>query len=373
VRCGAGSSRFHPKGFVSMPSYIHHTELPYGAGEICTCQSDHWRRQIHARCGACSKWIYPGIHPHAGVHSRALDWLAESRHVVMCGTTAIGGLPRYGMRLPSRDTNPLRVAGYRRSRWDRGLRVGIELELLAGQDGDNSGLVQMRTLDAFLAFNRDFGRNARVGMYGVLKHEASVRQGFELCTVPCTVQEHTQHLHCMRDMLWLDSHQDCGLHIHMDRRDLTPILLGKLFQFWNRVADLATTHQVMGRGSNHWAVRTDTRRSSGMPYQNPRRAGRRNHHLFGGKMRVLRVDRPSTIELRLPAASINPAIVVGRISAFVTSTLFLRDVSIADVSAGRITLESMYAWCMEHDRQQDPDIAPFVSAWDLLVPNTTWR
>lgn len=356
-----------------MPSYVHHTELPYGAGEICTCQRDHWQRSIHARCGTCSKWIYPGPATHY-VAPRAVQWLGESGNVVMCGTERVGLLPQYGMRLPSRDTAPTKCAKYRRSRWDRDLRVGIELELLATSEMENSGVLQMRTLNSFLLLNRNHGGNQRFPMYAVLKHEASCRYGFEVCTVPCTVIEHQLQLSALRDMPWLHISSDCGLHIHMDRRDLTPLLYGKLFCFWNKVAQAdPNVVRVMGRAHNHWAELPRRIVSSGLPYQHPRR-GRHGRHssAVGGKMRVMRVDRPDTIELRLPQASNDPNVVLGRISAFVASTLFLRDVSIADVAAGRITLSSMYSWCMEHDRQQDLDISPFVRHWQTVVPSS-WR
>lgn len=363
-----------------MPSYVHHTELPYGAGEICTCQRDHWRRQIHARCGQCSKWIYPGPESYH-VAPRALEWLAESGQVAMCGTESIGLLPRYGMRLPSRDTSPTKCAKYRRSRWDRRLRVGIELEVLAASDSENTGVLQMRTLDAFMQLNALRPGLDRVPMYAVVKNEASVRHGFEICTVPCTMTEHMLQLSCLRHMPYLRVNSDCGLHIHMDRRDLTPLLYGKLFCFWNKVAqaDLDVV-RVMGRTHNHWALLPNRIPPAGLPYQTPgpRRHGRnsrygRHWHSVSGKMRVMRVDRPDTIELRLPMASQDPDVVLGRISAFVTSTLFLRDVSIADVAAGRITLSSMYAWCMDDvERQQDPDIRPFVDHCRNSVPSS-WR
>lgn len=362
-----------------MPSYVHHTELPYGAGEICTCQRDHWQRQLHARCGQCSKWIYPGPATHY-VAPRAVEWLGETGNVVMCGTERVGLLPQYGMRLPSRETDPARCSGYRRSRWDRQLRIGIELEVLAASDMDNSGVLQMRTLDAFLALNRKFDERHRVPMYCVLKHEASCRYGFEICTIPCTLEEHALQLHALRDMRYLHLNGDCGLHIHMDRRDLTPLLYGKLFTFWNKVAQGdPNVVRVMGRAHNHWAMLPNRMPSSGLPYQTPgpRRHGRNSRrgrywHSVCGKMRVMRVDRADTIELRLPAASTDPTVVLGRISAFVASTLFLRDVSIADVAAGRITLSSMYSWCMEHDRQLDPDISPFLTHWQSAVPSS-WR
>ena len=119
-----------------------------------------------------------------------------------------------------------------------------------------------RYLDSAMEATAKSWRNARfihAGGYMLAKEDGSVMgdHPVELVTVPCTVPEHhkvlsaafpTGRLGSGGFRAW--SNGSCGMHVHVGRRSLTPLQIGKGKVFFNHPANIAFVIDVAGRRPN---------------------------------------------------------------------------------------------------------------------------
>ena len=139
---------------------------------------------------------------------------------------------------------------------DGPLYLGVELEV------DEAGKDNINAVQALRAFNQE-------NVYGYVKSDGSLNDGFELVTHPCTLETHLQQvpwretLEALRGMGYR-SHAPgtCGLHVHVSRKALgkdvyeqeeTIAKLLYIFErFWQEILRFSrrTESQI-----NHWAAR----------------------------------------------------------------------------------------------------------------------
>ena len=127
---------------------------------------------------------------------------------------------------------------------------------------DEAGKDNINAVQALRAFNQE-------NVYGYVKSDGSLNDGFELVTHPCTLETHLQQvpwretLEALRGMGYR-SHAPgtCGLHVHVSRKALgkdvyeqeeTIAKLLYIFErFWQEILRFSrrTESQI-----NHWAAR----------------------------------------------------------------------------------------------------------------------
>ena len=141
--------------------------------------------------------------------------------------------------------------------------------------------------------------------YCMFKGDGSLSHGFEMVTAPCTLEYHREQIDKLFDSQVLQDdegvsyvkgwHTDtAGMHIHLDRRMLTPIQLGKLLVFinndWNRpfIEKIAGRSETFKEDSNttSYAVMREKKITDG---------GQRNYN----KYEAVNVAHSNTIELRI--------------------------------------------------------------------------
>jgi hypothetical protein len=124
------------------------------------------------------------------------------------------------------------------------IRFGVELELECVNGttpGERAELVLGR-------IGHDFA---------VCKSDGSLTDGFEIVTAPADIATHrkrwaqllTERMKGLRS--WDTS--TCGMHVHVSRRPLSRLTIGKILVFVNSAENRDFIHTVAGRDSSRWA------------------------------------------------------------------------------------------------------------------------
>lgn len=112
--------------------------------------------------------------------------------------------------------------------------------------------------------------------FAVCKGDGSLRNGFEIVTAPADVATHAERwTACLRRKIpgmrsWKTD--TCGMHVHVSRRPLSQLTIGKLLVFVNAYENETFMRSLAGRGSNTYArvcpkKATDARHSSVNRYE----------------------------------------------------------------------------------------------------------
>jgi hypothetical protein len=138
------------------------------------------------------------------------------------------------------NTNPLDYLEFLGSPND-GLFLGLELEVYAsGNLSDTAENVAILLED-----------------YAILKEDGSINKpGFEIVSAPCSLDIHRRKLTEFFDNdpdINSGSGMDIGLHIHISRRPLSQLTIGKLLVFVNNPDNYNIITKLSGRCSEQWA------------------------------------------------------------------------------------------------------------------------
>ena len=124
------------------------------------------------------------------------------------------------------------------------LVFGVELEV-----EPRSHSSQGEILDS-LPYRRDY----------FCKEDGSLNAGVEIVTVPMTLAQHRTQFDWAGVLAPLlpiamsgSRTQRCGMHIHVNRRALSPLTLAKMYLFMNEPSNLRLMEQIAQRSNNRWA------------------------------------------------------------------------------------------------------------------------
>lgn len=125
------------------------------------------------------------------------------------------------------------------------LFFGVELEVEnRGDDEDSTSEKAAICLDRI---GRDFA---------VCKYDGSLNNGFEIVTAPSEVLHHRERFKRLLSTRieglrsWKTS--TCGMHVHISRKALTPLTIGKMLVFVNETANSKLVHGIAGRKDSHY-------------------------------------------------------------------------------------------------------------------------
>jgi hypothetical protein len=124
--------------------------------------------------------------------------------------------------------------------------LGVELEMEGARNGGHH-------LSAALG--------GRTGERHILKHDGSLSDGVELVTLPYTLADHRalfdwNGLLAAARSAGAKSHNTstCGMHVHINRKALTPLQLGKMLVLVNHPANTHYIKQIAQRDPSRWAA-----------------------------------------------------------------------------------------------------------------------
>lgn len=329
-----------------MPSISMH-ELPPGASQVCNCNGPPQLLRIRnaARCWNCNGWLYPV----AGGLSEAA---AAIHHLELVGVLNPGETPAYLAGLQQYNVDPIRLCGFSRTLRPKRLRLGIEVELTSNADlvtaryGMNLGLARLSANYASLP-------KREASTYCLMKRDGSLPgHGVEYSCIPATIEDHKK---VWQGFNWATFDRDrsrCGLHIHIDRRDISPLTIGKFHVFWNRISENDWVMVMLGRGPTSYCQRRATRFYP-LPNQTPhcRRGGRRQFRSRDGsvaaKFSVVN-HRPRTIEFRLPGGPADRGELLRALRLTEASVEYLKLTSMHELlhSDPSTLVRSFQDWCI---------------------------
>jgi hypothetical protein len=133
--------------------------------------------------------------------------------------------------------------------------------------------------------------------HALMKSDGSIRNGFEIVTCPATLDIHLNVFKKFYDNIPPDLRieNNVGMHVHISRRPLSQLTIGKLTEFLNRLDNKQFIGHIAGRIDNAYA-RMDSGRTIIFP--------RKNRH-GGDRYNALNLNNEKTIEVRLFATPMN--------------------------------------------------------------------
>lgn len=100
-----------------------------------------------------------------------------------------------------------------------------------------------------------------LGNHAIFKRDGSLQKGVEICTRPASLDIHLKEFNNFfnNEKIWerLEVKSTCGMHVHIDRRKMTALTLGKLITFMQQEYNKEFLEVIAGRKSNTFAVLGD--------------------------------------------------------------------------------------------------------------------
>lgn len=154
--------------------------------------------------------------------------------------------------------------------------MGIELEL---EEVNESKLMKV---------------HEALGNHCIFKRDGSLSQGIEIVSRPATRKEHEEEyakfFACDHN---LKAKSNCGIHIHLDRRGMSFLQLGKIVEFMNKDDNLVFVSRLAGRAPNtYWKIMGEKDLSWFAEIQN-------NQGSFTGRYSVVNLENKHTAEFRM--------------------------------------------------------------------------
>ncbi len=141
------------------------------------------------------------------------------------------------------------------------------------------------------------------GEWAIVKSDGSLNNGMEIVSVPASLSWHALNV-----KPWLDGakeylsgwpHNDCGIHVHVGRKQLSSLTQGKLLSFMHDPANQAFISAVAGRDTNTYCVRGEGKKT--IPYY------RREHDLGRYQALNFATRGQKTLEFRIFRSNVSPA------------------------------------------------------------------
>lgn len=100
--------------------------------------------------------------------------------------------------------------------------------------------------------------NQTLGKHAIFKRDGSLTNGVEICTRPASIDIHLDECAKMygEPKLWerLEVLPTCGMHVHIDRRKMTALTLGKLIAFMQQKQNQEFLEVIGERTSNRFSI-----------------------------------------------------------------------------------------------------------------------
>lgn len=125
--------------------------------------------------------------------------------------------------------------------------------------------------------------------HAIMKYDGSISNGFEIVTCPATFDIHKERMGSFLDNLppEFSGSSRTGMHVHISRRSLTKLGIGKMTEFLNRLDNQTFVRKIAGRKSNNY-------QKANSEYTITRSIGR-----YFDRYNNINLQNPNTIELRI--------------------------------------------------------------------------
>jgi uridine kinase len=245
-------------------------------------------------------------------------------------------------------TTPIQTHGWPRATPKNSLCFGVELEMehkeSKEQDEDednNDDYSQMqKSICRALRFSDGTDRGGIPGVEGryVLEHDGSLNEsGVELVTCPYTLDFHQTRFGWDKLLAEVSGiamsgkgTTACGMHVHVNRKALSALTLGKMLVFVNAENNTRLIRQVAQRDSERWAER----------YEKSIRQGK---DLNSDKYQAMHLSE-NTVEFRIFRGNLKPERVLKNIEFVHSVVCYCRAASIQEIESP----EGYHKWLFKH-------------------------
>ena len=127
--------------------------------------------------------------------------------------------------------------------------------------------------------------------HALMKSDASISKGFEITSCPATIDIHKQVFKSFFDKLpeGLDIDKTSGMHVHLSKKNLSRMTLGKISEFLNKEFNRDFLDYIAGRKENNYCTRDKHRK---MTYLNQERNR-------GERQNICNTSNSNTLEIRM--------------------------------------------------------------------------
>ena len=254
----------------------------------------------------------------------------------------------------------------RKMKWENTLCLGLEWELENVVKTNNTRTEDLKKVDKVI---NDYSKLLGVTNPFYYKTDCSVNNGVEFVTVPITLQyvHNKMPLHEVAEFMNTNTNfkatHDCGIHVHLDRDFFTELELTKLRVFFSvNATPLGKFSKRQPNKLHDWAAfergYTVTDFIHGQKKNDDIMHSRRFacsfcSNIFRKKKdaygRIVPVDKPKTIEIRLFASTTNPDRLVAILQFCDALAFFIKTHSIIAISK-RSCWKTFVEWCKDTNR-----------------------
>ena len=127
--------------------------------------------------------------------------------------------------------------------------------------------------------------------HALMKSDASISKGFEITTCPATIDIHKVIFKTFFDKLpkGLDIDKTSGMHVHLSKKYLSRMTLGKMTEFLNKESNSVFIDYIAGRKENNYCTRDKGRKLTYLTHEKHR----------GERQNICNTSNSTTLEIRM--------------------------------------------------------------------------
>jgi hypothetical protein len=183
----------------------------------------------------------------------------------------------------------------------------------------------------------------------ILKSDGSLNCGVELVTIPLTLEQHKKDFdwHAVLKPVARIAKSgagttSCGIHVHINKRALTALQIGKMLVFANSPACARQLTVIAQRESNGYCNRSKKKITDGA-------------HNSNDRYDILNVGHRGTVEVRMFRGNLRPERVLKNLEFCHALVTYCRDCSLADIERWDLFAD----WLLKR-RGQYPELVKFL-------------
>jgi hypothetical protein len=217
---------------------------------------------------------------------------------------------------------------------DNKIRLGIELEVEVQDDYDREDKAEHLLNAIGSHYSKVAGSSIT---YALCEHDGSLDHGFEIVSNYADLATHAEQLKFFKNR-WqgVRSHDTstCGLHIHIDKADMTLYHASKLVLFINSPDNDKMVHALARRNSDSYGKRYDKSNDLSWLKDAKRHERKRNQlcSLNNDRYEALNFQNTNTIEFRLFKGTLKYMTIMACLEFTYASWYFTRQASASDLT-----------------------------------------
>lgn len=204
--------------------------------------------------------------------------------------------------------------------------------------------------------------------HAIIKRDGSVSSGIEICSAPATYNVQKEEFKAFFDnvaAMKLLAKENCGMHVHVDRANLTELQIGKMLSFMYNKENRDFINKISGRKDNSYcSLEHNQKLTSGVSYvdQSDVQYGRRLRRTqSSGRYTGLNLAPEKTIEFRIFASTVSYTVFLKNLE-FVKSMIdFTKPSAVQVKSIKDFAEKEVYLAFLQNNKRDYPNLVQFLA------------